>query len=299
MKRFRKILVPLTFTEADASVLAMTSHLAKWSQPDEIVFCHFNPKVKIPAALQKSHPWLLEPMDEAARERMKEFVHQHSELPENTTIGFHVEEANPVLRTLSLVLEMDCDLVITGADTPEIAIRLARKAPCSVCIVPAGAPTSVRKPMVAVDFSDYSRYACEIGLALSDASQGEKPVLLHLSKIHRGYHWGAISREEFIANNESHAAMKMDEFSQSLDAPKDSFTTAVHHHEFVPYGILDYVNENDIDCIVAGCRGKDALSAILLGSDIEQIMHHSSVPVLAVKTKGTGRSFLEGLLGKG
>lgn len=299
MKRFRRILVPLSFSDADASVIAMTDHLAKWSQPDEIIFCHFNPKVEIPAALQKSHPWLLEPIDEVARDRMQALVKEHSELPEGTEVRYHVEEANAVLRTLSLVLEVDCDLVVTGADTPEIAVRLARKAPCSVCVVPAGAPTEVSKPMVAVDFSEYSRYACEIGIALAQASHGEPPVLVHLSKIHRGYNWGAISRAEFIATNESYAAEQMNEFSASLDFPKDSYTTAVHHHEFVAFGILDYVKQNGIDCIVAGCRGKDALSAILLGSDIEQIMNHSPVPVLAVKAKGTGRSFLESVLGMG
>ena len=299
MKRFRKILVPLSFTEADSSVVAMTSHIAKWSAPDEIIFCHFSPKLDIPAALQESHPWLLEPLDEAARTRMQALVGEHCELPAGTKISFHVEEANPVLRILSMVLETSCDLVVTGGDKPEIAVRLARKSPCSVCVVPAGAPTDVRKPMVAVDFSEYSRYACEIGIALSKASHGEKPVLLHLSQIHRGYQWGTITREEFIATNETHATLKMNAFTMGLEFSKEDYTTAVHHHESVPFGILDYAKRNDIDCIVAGCRGKDALSAILLGSDVEQIMTHSSVPVLAVRAKGTGRSFLESMLGMG
>lgn len=277
----------------------MTSRLANWCEPEEILFCHFNPKVDIPAALQQSHPWLLEPLDEVARTRMQAMVVEHGDLPVGIDIRFHVEEANAVIRSLSMVLESDCDLVVTGADRPEVAVRLARKSPCSVCVVPAGAPTRVLKPLVAVDFSEYSRYACEIGLALSKASHSEPPVLLHLSQIHRGYQWGTISRDEFIASNDNYDKLKMNAFSLSLNIPKDSFITAVHHHESVPFGILDYVGQNEIDCIVAGCRGKDALSAILLGSDIEQIMTHSPVPVLAVKTKGTGRSFLESMLGMG
>lgn len=299
MKRFQRILVPLSFSDADPSVIAMVSHLAKWAQPKELAFCHFNPKMEIPAALLQSHPWLLEPIDQAARQRMEAAVADYCEVPEGTAVSYHVEEANAVHRSLSMVLEKDCDLVVTGADKPEIAVRLARKAPCSVCVVPANAPTFVRRPMVAVDFSEYSRYACEIGITLSEASHGETPVLMHLSQIHRGYQWGTLSREEFIASNDSHAMFKMNSFCLSLDHPKDSYTTAVHHHESVPFGILDYVKQNGIDCIVAGCRGKDALSAILLGSDIEQIMTHSPVPVLAVKTKGTGRSFLENMLGMG
>lgn len=297
MKRFRKILVPLSFSDSDPSVIAMTSRLAKWCEPEEIIFCHFNPKVDIPASLQQSHPWLLEPLDDVARTRMQTLVAEFGELSDNVNILYHVEEANAVIRSLSLVLEHDCDLVVTGADRPDIGVRLARKSPCSVCVVPAGAPTGMLKPMVAVDFSEYSRYACEIGIAIATASHGAAPVLLHLSQIHRGYQWGTISKEEFIASTDKFDKLKMNGFSLSLDCPKGTFSTAIHHHESVPFGILDYMGQNGIDCIVAGCRGKDALSAILLGSDVEQIMTHSSVPVLAVKTKGTGRSFLESMLG--
>jgi len=297
MKRFQRIFVPLSFTHADQAVISMVSRIAKWSQPEELIFCHFNPKVEIPAALRESHPWLLEPLDQAAYERMESLIREHADLAESIRISYHVEEANAVIRSLSMVLEKDCDLVVTGADKPEIAIRLARKAPCSVCIVPANASTDVRKPMVAVDFSEYSRLASEIGIALAEAAAGEVPVLVHLSQIHRGYKWGTFSEQEFIAANDAHAKLMMSEFCLGLDKPKEAYTTAVHHHESVPFGLLEYVGENEIDCIVAGCRGRDALSALLLGSVIEQIMMHSSVPVFAIKAKGTGRSFLESLLG--
>jgi len=297
MKRFQKILVPISFSDAAPSVIAFSSHLARWSEPNEIVFCHFHPNLDMPPSLGASHPEVLEPVDEAALAALRGIVREHGKFPSGTRISYHVEEANPVHRTLSLALEKDCDLVITGADQPEVAIRVVRKAPCSVCVVPAAAPVEVRKPMIAVDFSEYSRYACEIGIALASASHGAPPVLVHLSQIHRGYHWGTISREEFVSINEAYAKSRMDEFALDLDCPQDSFTTAIHHHESVPFGILDYAKKNDIDCIVAGCRGRDALSALLLGSDIEQILAHSPIPVLAVKTKGTGRSFLKSILG--
>ena len=297
MKRFQRILVPLSFSDADPAVIAMVAQIARWSEPEELIFCHFNSKFEIPAALREAHPWLVEPIDQAACERMEALVTGQTDFPPAIRISYHVGEANPVHRSLALVLERDCDLIVSGGDKREIVIRLARKAPCSVCIVPANAPTDVRKPMVAVDFSEYSRYASEIGIALAGASDGDRPVLLHLSQIHRGYQWGSFSEDDLIAYNDAHARFKMNEFCLGLGRPKESYSTAVHHHESVPFGILDYVRENGIDCIVAGCRGRDALSAMLLGSDIEQILAHSPVPVFAVKAKGTGRRFIEGLLG--
>ncbi len=297
MKRFQRILVPISFTSADFAIIAMVSHIAKWSEPKELMFCHFNPKMDIPATLRESDPHAPESLNQAAHSRMETLVAEHASFSESIRISYHVEEANAVHRSLSMVLEKDCDLVVTGADKPEIALRLARKAPCSVCIVPANAPTDVRKPMVAVDFSEFSRYASEIGIALAEASDGAVPVLVHLSQIHRGYKWGTFSEEEFIASNDAYAKVQMGEFLLGLNKSPDAYTTTVYHHESVPFGLLEYAEKNGIDCIVAGCRGRDALSSLLLGSVIEQIMTHSSVPVFAIKAKGTGRSFLESLLG--
>jgi len=297
MKRFQRILVPLSFTSADPAIIAMVSHIAKWSEPKELVFCHFNPKMDIPVALKEADPGARESIIQAAHERMETLVAEHATFSESIQISYHVEEANALHRCLSMVLEKDCDLVVTGADKPEIAIRLARKAPCSVCVVPVDAPTSVRKPMVAVDFSEFSRDASKIGIALAEASNGEVPVLVHLSQIHRGYKWEKSSEEEFVASNDAYASVQMNNFCLGLDKPLGTYTTTVYHHESVPFGLLEYADRNGIDCIVAGCRGRDAISSILLGSVIEQIMTHSAVPVFAIKAKGTGRSFLESMMG--
>ncbi|MGD9420757.1 MAG: universal stress protein [Verrucomicrobiota bacterium JB025] len=297
MKRFKKIIVPLHFSDSDPAVITMVSRLAKWSDPTSITFCHFSPKVDIPDNLKETYPWLLEPIDAAARERLEKSVFDTGLFPDPSIVSFHVEEANPVLRSLEMVIEKDCDLLVTGAERSDIAIRLARKAPCSVCVVPAEAIDEIRNPVVAVDFSDYSRYACEIGQALSQATSGGEPTLLHVSQIHTGYRWGILAKEEIIKSNDAYARLNMNDFRLSLGTPPSPEKTVIHHHESVPFGLLDYVNKNKVDCIVAGCRGRDALTALLLGSDIEQILEHSPVPVLAVKTKGTGRGFLKSILG--
>ncbi|MCB1132413.1 MAG: universal stress protein [Verrucomicrobiae bacterium] len=297
MKRFRNILVPLHFTKADDAVVRMVSHFAAWCSPSSITFCHYSPREEIPESLKESHPWLWEPIDEAALERLRKEVLGSGLFEDESILRFEVEEANPVSRSLERVLADDCDLVVTGGERRDIAVRLARKAPCSVCVVPAGSAENIRRAAVAVDFSHYSRYACEIGRALSDAMGSEEPVLLHVSQLHHGHRLGLLSSEELIAANERHARLRLRDFCLGLDAPQDPERVAVHHHESVAYGILDYVSNNGIDCLVIGCRGRDALSALLLGSVAEEILTHANVPVLAVKTKGTGQGFLKTILG--
>ncbi|KZN22960.1 universal stress protein UspA [Haladaptatus sp. R4] len=46
--------------------------------------------------------------------------------------------------------------------------------------------------------------------------------------------------------------------------------------------ILDYVNENDIDCIVMGTHGRRGLEHYLLGSVAERVVRLADVPVMTV-----------------
>ena len=217
MKRFQKILIPLQLADSDRAVLGMASRIIAWAGPAEIIFCHFSPKAQIPATLEQTHPWLFESRDEAAMTRMKEIVGAGRWIPKDTRCSFTVEAGNTVRGCLSLILDHDCDLVIVSTDPPQTAVRLARKSPCPVCIVPSGATTSAAKPLVAVDFSEHSRYACELGFSLTDLSGTQPTALLHVCQIHAGYKWSTLSREEFIAYNESYAQLSMKNFVLGLD----------------------------------------------------------------------------------
>lgn len=46
--------------------------------------------------------------------------------------------------------------------------------------------------------------------------------------------------------------------------------------------ILDYVDENDIDCIVMGTHGRRGLEHYLLGSVTERVVRLADVPVMTV-----------------
>ncbi|WP_423746066.1 universal stress protein (plasmid) [Haladaptatus sp. SPP-AMP-3] len=47
--------------------------------------------------------------------------------------------------------------------------------------------------------------------------------------------------------------------------------------------ILDYADDNDIDCIVMGTHGRRGLDRYLLGSVTEKVVRLSEVPVLTVR----------------
>jgi nucleotide-binding universal stress UspA family protein len=60
--------------------------------------------------------------------------------------------------------------------------------------------------------------------------------------------------------------------------------------------VISWAKQNEVDLVVAGCRGKDAFSAALLGSNTEEMLRHTTVPLVAVKEKGTARGLLKSIL---
>jgi nucleotide-binding universal stress UspA family protein len=58
----------------------------------------------------------------------------------------------------------------------------------------------------------------------------------------------------------------------------DDVVTGGHPHRV----ILDYADENDIDCIVMGTHGRRGLDRYLLGSVTERVVRLADVPVMTV-----------------
>lgn len=47
--------------------------------------------------------------------------------------------------------------------------------------------------------------------------------------------------------------------------------------------IVDYADDNDIDCIVMGATGRSAVDKYLIGSTAEKVVRTSDVPVLTIR----------------
>jgi nucleotide-binding universal stress UspA family protein len=291
---FKKIFVLLQLNKSDQAVLQMVSRIASIAKPAEIQFSHFSSNTHFAPTLETSHPWLFAAKDQDIREEMEQLILEGNVAPEGVKCSFFTEAANPVIGSLSKILEDDFDLVILSSDDPATATRLARKATCTLCVVPPNAPTTLGKPVVAVDFSEYSRLACGIGFDLMP----EVPLaLLHVAPIPPMDAWPKLSQESFIEVSEAYLKTQMESFSIGFGRSKNEFTTHLRHHESTTQGILDFVEEQSCDIMLAGSRGQDAKCDLLLGGKIESIIARSPIPVFITKAKGTGRSFAESILG--
>lgn len=69
---------------------------------------------------------------------------------------------------------------------------------------------------------------------------------------------------------------------EKLDAAKLTYT--YHISIGTPAeAIVQYAQEQKVDLIAMGARGQDTLSALLLGSVVNKVLHLASMPVLLVK----------------
>jgi nucleotide-binding universal stress UspA family protein len=60
-------------------------------------------------------------------------------------------------------------------------------------------------------------------------------------------------------------------------------TKIVERHPSVPDAIIQFAEENGVDLVVMGTKGKTAISRFLLGSVTESVVHHAHCPVLVVR----------------
>ncbi len=300
MYRFKKILVNLSLTHGDTSVLRFASLVAKLSRAESVTFLYSREPVEVPESLQKQYPWLVQPIQEAAGERARDAVEKGFAGESETNVSVELEEQDPSLALLERCVSQDIDLVITGEceSDPWLVTKLARKAPCSVLLVPAESSGHYSKIAAGVDFSRYSKYVMDVSSSFAVARDLPSVDAITMYEIPPGLHKASIPRDEFVQDLRSHAKGRLEEFLGKCDLKGIEPNLRVLESAVPGLRLLSLCEEDGYDLLVIGCRGKSALTAALVGSNAEDVLREAkSTAVLAVKEKGTGRGFLESLLG--
>lgn len=296
MKRFRHICVHVTLHDGDSAVLRWASLIAKLANATQVTLLYAWEPVEIPATLQQQYPWLLAPGHEVARTRVAELVAKHLHLPPSVSFDIKIKQGNPLNELLGELCSEDHDLVIINRDTSNftLAERLARKAPCSVLGVPGDAPVSFQHVLAAFDFSDFSRLALEVASAFASSSASKLSVV-HAYQVPWGHQHALVSREQIAAEIKAYFASKLSSETEPYRVGGLDLHEYLEQSHLPDRAIARIAKEQACDLVVIGCRGHGAFYATLLGSTAESILRMSSVPVLAVKAKGSTLALLEQL----
>ncbi len=151
------------------------------------------------------------------------------------------------------------------------------------------------KILVPVDGSKYALDAAQYAVGIAKLARA-KVVALHV--VHLPTYDFTYSGSEgaspvsiptplpmVLTEDEKKAAKRIvDEVKELGDkAGVEVETHILERHPSVPDAIIQFAEQNGVDLIIMGTKGKTAIRRFLLGSVTESVVHHAHCPVLVVR----------------
>ena len=279
-----RIVVALSGSAADDSLLRYTRMLSRAIEGAQFHFVH---------VLAAPSPSRLGPMvtHAAASQDMRAAVLKHFDGDDR--FHTHILTGVRVDSLLEFTAESGCDLIIVGhrrgaSGRRSLARRLAMKAPCTVWMVPEESPPKIGGVLAAVDFSEPSAFALKMATLIARISRLEECIVLHAYFIdsrfpgddHRSNpNWDAVDR-----------------FAAPIDLNGVRLRPLFEESASVSHAVQRVADKERVDLVVVGTRGLTQSSAILLGSQSEQVLMDSRIPVVVVKRHGERVGLLRMLL---
>ncbi|WP_242919655.1 universal stress protein [Pontibacter liquoris] len=149
----------------------------------------------------------------------------------------------------------------------------------------------MRRILVPVDFSDQSRYAFEVAVAIARKAGGAIK-LLHIVEVTRTANFSATG-DVLVGNNMDQLyTMQLLEMSkvqmkELRNAVNHSGVEVVEEVEVdrVINNIKQTIKEDKVDLVVMGSKGASGMDEFLIGSNTEKVVRVADCPVLTVKQR--------------
>lgn len=305
MYQIKKLIVCLDQTSMDETLVRFASFIVGINQSKKIYFTNIIRNLSIPKEVLNEFPNLIEGMIDERKSRMKKTVEDHFGEKGEVEFSFTVKEGQLSKKILKLAHEKSVDMILVGRKvslpgTGVVSQRLARRASCSLLIVPENSNPKIRRLLVPSDFSDYSRDAMEEAITIAEKS-GKKVEIIcqNVFSVPSGYHFTGKSYEEFAGIMQTHAEINYKKFIRKVDTKGIKITPIYTKDEDDDpvEDILQMAKEIDADGIVIGAKGRTAATALFIGSMAERLIQmNDSFPLLVTRPKGKNAGILEYIL---
>lgn len=300
MKRFQHIGVFLTGASPDEVAIAFAERIAQSASPQRVLFARVRGGLE--RDLADDEDVTSEALADSIRARLSPTV-----LP---VAQVRVLESGGLREILRTARDESLDLAIMGRLLPpqQMAVgsaftRLARKAPCTVLIVPNYCRPHFSRLLVPVDFSEHSRLALETALDLARCARppdGRPQVLVQtVCAVTYGYQKLGMTLQQAADELVRVTKQKLDRFVAGLDTHGVEFETVCNCAEDTAGSIHGMATARKMDVIVVGSRGASTAISAILGGTAEEVLVRAATPVLIVKRKGETTSILNALFGEG
>jgi nucleotide-binding universal stress UspA family protein len=306
MYPIKRILIALDLTEMDATLIHFAAFIVKNSAAERLYFVNVIRNFHIPESVLKEFPGLVDTAIGERKEKMKAVVQENFQIEDERLkqlkIQYIVKDGAPAKKLLQVAQDSDIDLIIAGRKVAlegsgVLVQRLARRAACSLLIVPEGSQPRVKKVLIPSDFSEDSKLALQAAIAM--AARNAPDVQLVVQNVYHvppGYHYSGKSFEEFTDIMEKHAKKDFKKFIKEIDLKgykvKDVYS--LDKNDNLMTDIYQKAIEIGADGIVMGAKGRTAATALFLGSIAERaIQMNTRFPLMIVRPKGQNAGFMD------
>jgi nucleotide-binding universal stress UspA family protein len=302
MVHYKRLLVGISLKKQDGTSIRYAAMISRLAKSDKITFLHVANTPEIEEDVCTIYPELQQSCDGSTTKEVEALVNSYYDGHAETKLECEAVQGSPLVELLRRTKAEDIDLVIMRKRTGDkisgnLSTKLARKAPCSVLFVPEGAKSWYTNILVPVDFSENAKEALETAVAFGLAGGIKEIDCLNVYSVPSGYYKTGKSYEQFAEIMKGHAEKKFQEFIAPIDL-KGLTAVPKFKLEHKNYrGIWEAVlEEKEVNLLIMGARGRKAGAGVLLGSVTEHLIKTTTVPLLAVKKKGTGMGLLDALL---
>jgi nucleotide-binding universal stress UspA family protein len=301
MEHFNTIIVCLDFSPMDATIIQYANAFSRMYKSETVYFINVIRNFQIPEEVLSDIPDLYEKVREERITKMKEGV-KNALGKIKDDFSFEILQGNTSKQILKFSIEKEADLLIMGnkADGKSSGVavqRIARRAACSLLILPEQSQAELQRILVPSDFSDYSQIAMNAALYIS--SKQKKPVdilVQNVFSVPTGYHFTGKSYEEFAEIMKQRASEAYGRFMESMDLLGQNVVAEYTLDEDEDPVEDIYLKAKDVkaDMIVIGAKGRSATAAIFLGSMAERLIQaDTEIPILVVRPKGRTEGLID------
>lgn len=143
--------------------------------------------------------------------------------------------------------------------------------------------------LIATDGSDLSRKGVEQGLSMARQLGASVIVVAVSEPIVTGYDdalgWGGVNSlsSEYQKAQDDTAERILDQVRQQGTAAGVDVSTVHVRDRYAAEGIVETAEERKVDLIVMASHGRRGLGRLLIGSQTQEVLAHSPVPVLVIR----------------
>ena len=288
-------------SDTDRTLLKYLEIIATTHDSNEIHFLNSISQMNIPDEVLKDFPEIKEKSISERKSQLETLIKNSLSKKLISKCQVHVKEGAPSKAIMHFVEKNSIDLILMGRHKNFVgggilSNRLARRAECSIFIIPEGAEPNLNLIHVPCDFSYHSKIAMEEAIRVSRKYNDVNIICQNVYTVPGGYHYSGKTYEEFAEVMKANAEKEYKKFMKDIDheGVKLEVVYSLDTNDNPVTDIIDFAHENNPGAIFIGVKGRTATTALFIGSRAEHlIQYNNDIPMMVVRPKGKNAGIMD------